>query len=121
MEDIPKYKKKSQAKPPKKAKHKHVYEPCVLEYLVDWYIKEHERNHELKTEMGAYCPVCGKVGQADMDRWYVPKQDVRYGYIFSVWHDPSEECARELDPMTRTLPTFRIDNPFTKYVNISKV
>ena len=41
--DIPKYRKKSQAKPPAKSDHKHVYEPCLIEELLEWYCKPHER------------------------------------------------------------------------------
>lgn len=30
FDDIPKYRKKSQARPPKKSKHKHLSEPCII-------------------------------------------------------------------------------------------
>ena len=34
--DIPKYKKKSTASPPAKAKHKHEYVPCLIEHPWAW-------------------------------------------------------------------------------------
>lgn len=33
IDDIPKYRKKSQKNPPQKAKHKHIYEPCITYVL----------------------------------------------------------------------------------------
>lgn len=107
-DDIPKYKKKSQKKPPKKAKHKHLSEPCVIDVPRDWYKKEHERSGEMKSDIYGYCPICGKVTEfyPDRDRWltHVRHYDGPFTYLETV---PTEECARELNPETRTLPTFK--------------
>ena len=72
-----------------------------------------------------HCPVCGKAGtilDVDPDRW---ERRVEVN-IHSTFHksygtEPTEECLRELDPETRTLPTFWVDSPyFTKHVHLSE-
>lgn len=116
-EEIPRYKKKSKAKPPKKSKHKHMYEPCVIERPVDWYMKEHERSGVIKAEIGMYCPVCGKAGSiTDVDRWY-QKEPTQSKWI-TCRTIPTEECILELDPTTRTLPTFWTDEIFPKFFKL---
>lgn len=121
-DDIPKYKKKSTAKPPTKAKHKHVYEPCLFEQLELWYLKPHERKrNKTQLEFGSYCPICGKVGEANRDRWWtlVKKLSGSCSYIERV---RTEEAERELNPATRTLPVFYIGDEWNpKYVKIEEV
>lgn len=119
VDDIPKYKKKSQKKAPKKADHKHLCEPCVIEHPKDWYKKEHERSGELAADIYGYCPVCGKVTsyRPDKGRWYktVQRNNGVFSYLETV---PTEECERELDPKTRTLPTFRTNDFSAKVVEL---
>lgn len=123
--DIPKYKKKSQAKPPEKAKHKHVYEPCLIEYPEQWYLKPHEHelyeNGKVKTKLrfGSYCPICGKLGEGDHDRWrmLVKRHNGVISYYEQVW---TEEAERELNPSTRTLPVFKTDGWREKFVKIKE-
>ena len=121
-EEIPKYRKKSKAKPPKKCDHKHIFEPCVLEFNGIRYSKEHGityDNPEMRIDY--YYTICGKIGGLlELERWFefrkVPHP------IFKELREevPNEECKKELDPATRTLPTFFIEDPyFTKYVNIN--
>lgn len=116
-EEIPKYTKKSQAKPPKKAKHKHVFEPCIIEIPEDWHKKEHEQSGKKRPIFEGFCPICGKIGPIDQSRWWEEK----LGHI-GMWQlyggIPTEEGARELNPATRTLPTFHGDDPFVKFVNL---
>ena len=118
-EDVPKYRKKSTKKPPKKAKHKHLCEPCVIERPADLYKKEHERSGEIKPDIYSYCPICGKIGdfRPDKDRWYttVRRQGVAFSFLETV---PTEEGARELNPATRTLPTFRVYEYCPKTVDL---
>lgn len=116
--DIPKYRKKSTARPPAKAKHKHVYEPCLIEYPLDWWNKPHERKHYIPyLQFSAYCPVCGKIGEVDRERWFttVKKHNGICIYLESVY---TEEAKRELNPATRTLPVFKVADPFAKFVKI---
>lgn len=118
-DDIPKYKKKSNKKPPKKADHKHLCEPCIIVRPEDWYKKEHERSGKMTSEFYGYCPICGKVTAflPDRDRWYARVK--RNNGTFSYWETvPTEEGARELDPVTRTLPTFEADDLFVKEVKM---
>lgn len=118
--DIPKYRKKSQAKPPAKAKHKHVYEACLIETYRFWWSKPHERDNVRVLHFSSYCPICGKVGDMDHDRWYM--RVVKYhengsSYLESVH---TEEAERELNPTTRTIQLFKADTPFVKFVEIEK-
>lgn len=119
--DIPKYQKKSTARPPAKAKHKHVYEPCLFEQLELWYCKPHERkSNKTWLKFGSYCPICGKVGETDYDRWrtVVKKHNGVCSYLERV---PTEEAKRELDPATRTLPVFYIGDQWRpKFVDIGE-
>lgn len=118
-DDIPKYKKKSQKKPPKKADHKHLCEPCIIIRPADWYKKEHERSGETRPEFHGYCPICGKITafRPDRDRWYttVKRNNGVFSYLETVL---TEEGTRELDPATRTLPTFEADDYFVKNVTL---
>lgn len=123
--DVPKYRKKSRSSPPTKAKHKHMYEPCLIEYPEQWYLKPHERRmyegNRIKTALrfSSYCPVCGKTGDTDHDRWWttVKKHNGVISYLERVH---TEEAERELNPVTRTLPVFKTDGWNEKFVDIEK-
>lgn len=113
--DIPKYKKASRHKTPTKAKHKHMAKPCVLSYPQDWWQKEHLRNQKREYTIDYYCPICGKImGLKEQERWYTSK--VLKG--FSICSVETEECKKELNDETRTIPLFEISNPFDKFVDL---
>jgi hypothetical protein len=117
-EEIPKYRKASQAKPPKKAKHKHLSEPCVLEHPADWWQKEHLRTGEIKPTINYYCPICGKImGFREKERWYTLEKVTNHPFSFCRDVE-TEECIKEFNPETRTLPTFHTDSPFDKFVSL---
>ena len=118
-DDIPKYRKKSQAKPPKKADHKHLRETCILEIPADWYKKPHERSGKTTPHFYAYCPICGKVlgYNPEYDRYWMYEEH-HNGATHYKERVPTEEGARELNPATRTLPTFRVDDIFPKFVDL---
>lgn len=119
--DIPKYKKKSTASPPAKAKHKHEYVPCLIEHPWAWWAKPHETGQSKRVlSFRSYCPICGKIGDVDRDRWWTTVKKVDGGgrrYIESV---KTAEAERELNPCTRTLLVFKVDSPFAKFVDIGK-
>ena len=118
--DVPKYQKKYTAKPPAKAKHKHVYEPCLLERPADWWRKKHEQCGETDLAFSSYCPVCGKVGPVDVERWWISKKCYSIGLEPYIKNEGTEEAKRELNPKTRTLPVFKVDDPFAKFVDIGE-
>ena len=119
IEEIPKYKKKSKAKTPKKADHRHIFEPCVIEYICPYaeFTKEQGFKPGYKAKIDGYCPICGKIGTPDMEPWLV-KSD-RWYPDYGM-NEPSESALRELNPKTRTLPTFDIGDDwiFAKFVNL---
>lgn len=119
-EDITRHRKKAQPKTPKKSKHKHIFEPCVLEQPIDWYKKEHERSGVIRSKIGYYCPICGKLGDfQEKERWYQRKL-VEHLPFNAYSQEPTEECGRELNPLTRTLPTFFVEDYFQKFVEVKE-
>ena len=118
--DVPKYKKKSAAKAPKKAKHKHLCEPCILEYPVDWWNKEHLRKPEMKSVIGAYCPICGKIGEVkNREIWYT-RDNAFIGNMQFTETVLTVEGQKQINKETRTIPTFRLNDPFDKFVTLSE-
>lgn len=119
LEETPRYRKKSTAKPPKKSKHKHLVEPCILEHPVDWWNKPHNRRRKNQVNIGGYCPICGKLGDLkDKSLWY-GKDTVFIGNYQFTESVLTKEGEKEMNPATRTLPTFYVDDPFAKFVEIS--
>ena len=117
INDVPKYKKPSTARTPKKANHKHFSEPCVIEYPKNWYINGYPKSKETEAEISGYCPICGKMMSIkDLDRWYVDKPLQGFSHIVKI--KKTEECLKELNPETRTLPTFVVKTPFEKFVKL---
>lgn len=116
--EIPKYKKKSPAKPPKKSKHKHDYIPCILSYPEDWWNKKHLRNRKMKDVIAAYCPICGKLGDIkDRSIWY-KRETVFINNIQFTESMFTEEGERQMNKRTRTIPTFIVEDPFAKFVSL---
>ena len=119
IDDVPKYKKKSQKKPPKKANHKHQFKTCIIEIPLDWHKKPHERNGEMTPHLYEYCFICGKVGRYEPDYEKFWTREKRFNGVFNYYETvPTEEGTIELNPATRTLPTFRVDDIFPKFVKL---
>ena len=108
-DEVGRYRKKSKRKPPKKFDHKHVFEPCVLEYNNPYGELSRERGFITTREarIDGYCPMCGKIGSIDMTPWE-KNRDVHRGHLIVFNREPSDAALRELDPLTRTLPTFDV-------------
>lgn len=118
LDEVAPYKKKSQSKPPKKSKHKHLCEPCIISYPMDWWTKEHLRSNKRNDTIGVYCPICGKIGDIkDRSRWYT-NDTVFIGNMRFTESVLTEDGKREMNPETRTLPYFEVDDPFDKFVSI---
>ena len=114
------YRKKSTARPPKKSKHKHLVEPCILEYPLMWHMKGQEKSRGNEAVFSGYCPICGKIGTLkDKSRWY-SKNAVFIGNYLMNETVLTEEGKKEMDPETRTLPTFYVDDPFAKFVELKE-
>lgn len=113
-----KYKKKSQNKPPTKSNHKHEYHDCIFEWDNPRGKFDKEKGFITEREIfgGSYCVVCGKMSYDMSFKWRNVIHDFR-GWYHSVL---SEKAKQELNPETRTLPTFVIDDRWNqKYVNIN--
>lgn len=115
-DELTPHRKKSKRKTPTKADHKHNFEPCVFEYNGVMLDKAHGFIPKPDVKIGEYCTICGKIGSVTLfDKWmqWVPvKQGSRIGRS-----EYTEEAMREIDPNTRTLPTFKLEDEFRqKYV-----
>lgn len=119
-DDIPRYRKKSTTKTPKKSKHKHQCEPCVLAYPKEWYLKDHLRTPEKTMSIDGYCPICGKIGKlSDKSLWYTKTE--RYsGFFYFLETTLTNEGEQEMNAETRTLPYFEIDDPLNKFVRLTE-
>lgn len=112
FDEIARYRKKSSRRPPPKAKHKHDFHPCVFEFDGLKFDKAHGFIPEPAVRIGSYCTVCGKVGSVYDETWtiWVPTNPCRRSGRIEY----TEEAKRELNPATRTIPTFRLNDPFSQ-------
>ena len=113
MDEIPKYRKKAKKKTPPKAKHKHVYEDCVIEYPLEIPWKPGETRRKIES----YCPICGKRGyMMNTEKWTANGKG-KYGYFVEL----SDAAIAELNDETRTLPLFYVpDYVYTKYFDLEQ-
>lgn len=107
--DIAPHKKSRSKSPLRKSNHKHDFKPCVFEYEGTHWDEIRGRVPKQESVMGAYCSVCGKINHTDYDwRIWVPvAPGASVGYS-----EYTKEARRELDPETRTVPTFHIKDIF---------
>ena len=116
-EEVMPHKKKSNKKTPTKSDHKHEFVPCVVGFNMPRYDRKKGMVPTPTEQISSYCPVCGKIGLQDHQCWWEWEswKGTRAGsYV------PTEEAKRELNPETRTLPTFWIGDMFAKYVNLEE-
>lgn len=114
LDGAPRYKKKSQRKPPAKAKHKHEYRDCVFEYDCKYgeISKELGWTTTRKAIGGMYCHICGKVEYGTSFDWY-DRDSCIFGKL-------SKRAEQESNPETRTLPTFFLDDLWQKHVDVNR-
>ena len=124
--DVPKHKKKSKKKPPKKAKHKHEYVPCVLwrnSLVLD---KAHgfQYTGEPSKVIGTYCPICGKIGDHYDWSWMIEIEDPAYENHPNIkrrFYDWNDEAKKQFDEDTRTIPIFKTAEWFQKFVDLEEL
>ena len=113
------YRKKAKKKTPKKSNHKHEYQPCVLEYTDFIYDLVLDKQVTKRNRIASFCPFCGKIGsRTDFDRWYawVSTDSPAGRFEYTV------EALKELNPATRTLPLFHVDDGFfSTFVNLEEL
>lgn len=85
------------ARPRKMRDHAHEYRPCILEGT----------GGGQSARIAMYCTVCGRIGGAPGSRWerWIPVNGGPAGHMAYT-----EEAERELNPETRTLPAFAVDD-----------
>lgn len=109
-DDFTPHKKKSKHKAPRKINHKHDFQPCVLEYDGLRLDKAHGFVYDKPcVRIANYCTVCGKLEIISTKEYKVTLRTATGGYYM----EDTEEAKRQFNPETRTLPTFKIGDPFT--------
>ena len=123
--EIPKYKKKSNNLSPKKSDHKHEFSDCIYEYNNPSGMFSKEKGFCSKVEIfgGTYCPICGRIGKIFRSVFYTDTTNliwwdkIECGRYFK--YELSEQAKKEINPETRTLPTFYLEDLWTqKYVEL---
>lgn len=115
--EIPRYRKKSNKIGLKRSKHKHQYADCLLE-TNNYPDFRTGRIEGTRMWFGSYCTICGKIGEVlDWERWFT-KQQLPFPFQ-AIWEEHTEEAERELDPETRTIPVFWVEDSIkTKFVEL---
>lgn len=99
-----------------KSNHKHEYKDCVFEYNENKFSRVHGYIPQKRSVIGSYCPICGKIGErlGLPDRWSYPRKVQGKDYWETIF---TEEYIREINPDTRTIPTFfLIDGLYQKHI-----
>lgn len=102
--EVMRYRKKSARKTPAKSNHKHSFQPCVIETRGVKFSHDRGFYEGEGIAISSYCPICGKLGSR------------RLSILFG---DYTAEERKQLNPVSRTWPTFRVEDTIrAKYVNI---
>ncbi|MDD6293045.1 MAG: hypothetical protein PUA71_04305 [Eubacteriales bacterium] len=118
--EIPKYKKPTKSnisKSNRKAKHKHHYEECLIQYNMK--IGLINKPSILITSLGSYCTICGKIGDRfkkdkSIVKDYIRTVNTSMGKCYSLITD-EELYERYKDK----LPVFFVEDIWKdKYVNL---
>lgn len=120
--EIPKYKKPTKSdisKSNRKAKHKHHYEECLIQYNMK--IGLINKPNILITSLGSYCTICGKIGDRfkkdkTIVKDYEHTDDTPIGKYYQIM--TSEELYEKYH---NKLPVFFVENYWKDgYVNLEQ-
>lgn len=115
-QEIPKYKKSTESnisKSNRKAKHKHQYKECLIQYPISFAGKD-----RIQTHLCSYCIICGKIG----DR---VKDSIVKDYIKSELHNRrtiySVMSGTELyEKYHNKMPVFFVKDMLEKYIDFEQ-
>lgn len=105
-DDIPKHRKKSSRRPPKKSKHKHIYKNCLLSYKMSIGYSTGESIVDC-VYLSEYCTICGKTRRK---RMLEVTDEIKDARLLS---------ADEILEKYKHLEKFEINGPFDKYVTLN--
>lgn len=116
-QEIPKYKKSTESnisKSNRKAKHKHQYKECLIQYPISFAGK-----YRIQTHLCSYCTICGKTGDRVKDsivKDYIRSEEYSRGISYSVMS--GTELYEEYH---NKMPVFFVKDMFEdKYIQINK-
>lgn len=111
--EVPKHMKKKNSnvsKSKEKSKHKHDYRECFLKYK----FKKHDEKYN--TSLGAYCIVCGKLGDCPKDTVIEELKDKSsFDRAFISFRHNIVEIEEKYKDV---LPTFYMDDMMDKYIKL---
>ena len=110
VEDQMPHKKKAKKKHIKKADHKHDFQPCVFSYPTEKFDKHRGMFQTTEESIGSYCTICGKIGEQHFP-WVFEFVPMRPGAHIGRY-ERTEDAKKELNPETRTFPTFHLNDYF---------
>lgn len=112
-QEIPKYKKSTESnisKSNRKAKHKHQYKECLIQYPISFAGKD-----RIQTHLCSYCIICGKIGDRvknSIVKDYIRSEEYSRGIFYSVMS--GTELYEEYH---NRMPVFFVKDMFERYVN----
>ncbi len=112
-QEIPKYKKSTESnisKSNRKAKHKHQYKECLIQYPISFAGKD-----RIQTHLCSYCIICGKIGDRvknSIVKDYIRSEEYSIGIFYSVMS--GTELYEEYH---NRMPVFFVKDMFERYVN----
>jgi len=115
-QEIPKYKKSTESNISKsncKAKHKHQYKECLIQYPISFAGK-----NRIQTHLCSYYTICGKIGEKLKDsivKDYVRSELYSRRILYSVMTG-TELYEKYNDKM----PVFFVKDMFGKYINLEE-
>ena len=115
-QEIPKYKKSTESnisKSNRKAKHKHQYKECLIQYPISFAGKDRIQIH-----LCSYCIICGKIGDRVKDsivKDYIKSELHSRGISYSIM------SGTELyEKYHNKMPVFFVKDMFEKYVYLKQ-
>ena len=108
--EIPRYRKKSQKRPPKKADHKHEYEPVILSYIAEHGDFSKERGFIPMRSFcaGSRCTICGRLNHGFPDGKAVTVADVK-----KLPWPTGDKRFSQIRPEYRSLPVVKLSDYWT--------
>lgn len=115
MDDEMRYRKKSKKHGLKRSNHKHDYHPCVYEFNGVTYDSTYGFVPKKDIILGQYCIICGRIKLVTPENY----KDFSASNLFQDKYNFLGN--KEINPETRTIPTFWIDDIWKqKFVDLDR-
>lgn len=112
------YRKKAKKRTSRKSNHKHCFQSCIFTYEMKMFNKDRGYVPTQSEIFGKYCSICGKISFSVSEEYMVEIREKT-----GPWRiDYTDKAKRELDPATRTLRTFFLEDFLNqRYVDLRRI